>query len=143
MAYADQSDLAVRLTQKVLTELSDFDNDGVADASVITAALDFASGRIDSYVQGRYAIPLAASQQVKDLCVEIAAWRLFSLRNRPLPGAMLQSYQEAMKLLTDVSKGAASLDGTSDTAQTSEMDVVTRDHDDDPEAFDDNKLTSF
>ena len=144
MAYAVKLDLADRLTEKQLVELTDFDNAGVVVDSRITAALDAAAAQIDSYAGGRYKTPLAASDQVKNLCLDLTVWQLFSVRNRPLSETLQKRYDAAMKFLMDVSKGLATLDGQgAGEQQASEMDVVTRDHETDPEVFDDNKLENY
>ncbi len=144
MAYAVKADLADRLTDKQLVELTDFENAGVVVDSRITAAIDDASSKIDAYAGSRYTVPLAQSDQVKNLCLDLTVWRLNTNRNRPLSQPQLDAYEAAMKFLMDVSKGLATLDGQgAGETQTSEMDVVTRDHETDPEVFDDNKLRGF
>ena len=54
MAYATQSDLVpVRMTAKDLTELTDDDNTGTINTALVTAILEEASGRVESYCRGR------------------------------------------------------------------------------------------
>jgi phage gp36-like protein len=142
MSYATKADLGDRLTDKQLIELTDFDNAGVIVDSRITAAINDASAKIDSYAGARYSVPLAQSDQVKNLCLDLTVWRLFTNRNLPLPESMKNNYDASMKFLLDVSSGKATLDQPA-AAQSSTMDVVKRDHDGDPEVFDNTKLTSF
>src|SRR4051812_26447587 len=99
MAYAVQADLSGRVPGDLLTQLTDFDNDGITDDSVVTAALADATSKIDSYAGGRYTVPLAASDQVKNLCLDLTIWRLYTNRNRPLPQPLLDAYSAAMKFL--------------------------------------------
>ena len=144
MAYAVKADLAERLTDELLIQLTDFENAGVVVDSRITAALDDASAKINSYAGGRYTVPLAASDQVKNLCLDLAVWRLYTTRLRPLPESLIDQYKEAMKFLLAVSNGMATLDGQgAGEQQTAEASATTRDHDEDPEVFDDNKLESY
>jgi len=144
MTYAVKADLADRLTDSQLIQLTDFEDAGVVVDSRITAAIAAATGKIDSYANGRYGTPLAVSNQVKNLCLDLTVWELYMNRHRTLPETEQIRYDEAMKLLKDVSRGAASLDGQgAGEQQTSTMDVQVRDHDADPEVFDDNKLEGF
>lgn len=142
MAYAVKADLQQRVTQKRLVELTDFDGSGELNDARITETLDMASAEIDSYASGRYSLPLAASNQVKDLCLRIAIYRLYANRQREMPEMVKNDRDDAIALLKDVAAGKASLDQPA-AVQTAETDVMTRDHETDPEAFDENKLENF
>jgi len=142
MAYATQADLENRLTHKKLVELTDFDGSGELVAARVTEALDMASADIDAYASGRYMPPLAQSKQVLDICLRIAIYRLYANRQRAIPETVAKDREDAMAMLKDVSTGKASLDQAA-TPQTTGMNVVKRDHDTDPETFDNGKLTGF
>jgi phage gp36-like protein len=112
MPYATQSDLVpLRITQKELVQLTDDAASGQANAALVTAALEEASGKIDSYCRNRYATPLQASDSVKGLCLDIASWLLFSRRRNIKMAETVQTrYDEAMAFLKDISTGKAQLD---------------------------------
>ena len=74
MAYATKADLQQRLTDTKLVQLTDFGNTGSMDEARITEALNVASALVDSYVAGRYTLPLTVSDQVRDLTVELAVY---------------------------------------------------------------------
>ena len=101
-----------------------------------------AGAEIDSYAGGRYTLPLAGSGQVKDLCLRIAIYRLYANRQKQIPETVVKDRDDAIALLKDVAAGKASLDQPEAT-QATETDVVMRDHETDPETFDENKLDSF
>ncbi|MBZ5703243.1 MAG: DUF1320 domain-containing protein [Acidobacteriia bacterium] len=142
MAYATQADLDNRLTHKRLVELTDFDGSGELNAARVTEALAVAGAEIDAYAAGRYLIPLAQSKQVNDLCLRIAIYRLYANRQRAIPDTVSKDRDDAVALLKDVASGKASLDQPAAT-QTTEMNVVKRDHDTKPEVFDETKITGF
>src|ERR1017187_456150 len=142
MAYATDSDLGARLTQQKLIDLTDFENTGSVDSDRAQAALDFASGLIDSYCGGRYSLPLNPSDQIVDACVSIAVYKLYEGRQRVIPEKVKDSRTDAMKFLMDVSGGKASL-AQATVPQVSESNTVTRNHCEQPEVFDINKLKGF
>lgn len=141
MAYAIKADIQKRLDDQKLVQLTDFTNSGTMDDSRITEALDLATATIDSYAGGRYDLPLTASDQVKDLCVTIAIFKLYEGRQLVSEWAE-NAWTRAMKFLDDVRSGKASLDQPL-KAQSTAMEATTKDHVEDPDVFDDNKLTNF
>ncbi len=142
MAYAAQADLVpARLSQQELIELTDDANEGIVNATVVTAILDRASSVLDSYARGRHDLPLIVSEQVKGLTLDIAVFFLFERRRR-VQEEVAASYDRAISFLRDVSNGKASLDQPTKT-QTSYGAVKTRDHTTDPETFDPNKMENF
>jgi phage gp36-like protein len=118
MAYAVQSDLVpLRLTQKDLFELTVDEPTGIPDtdnpimASVTSAALEEASGRVDSYCRARYVTPLQVTDDVKSLTIDIAVYLLFSRRRETqLSETVQQRFSQAMAFLKDISSAKASLD---------------------------------
>ena len=112
MAYAAQSDLVPqRITAKEALQLTDDTNSGQIDAAIIANALSEASGTIDSFCRNRYVTPLQPSEMVTRLCLDIAAWTLFSRRrNVKMAETVDMRYQEAMKMLKAISAGTAQLD---------------------------------
>lgn len=118
MAYATQSDLVpLRLTQKDLTELTvdvpsgDPATDAAVTASVTSAALEEASGRVDSYCRARYVTPLQQSDDVKALTLDIAVYVLLSRRRTTkISETVQQRFDQAIAFLKDISAVKASLD---------------------------------
>lgn len=112
MAYATQSDLCpLRLTAKDLMELTDDDNTGEINAAIVAAALEEASGRVESYCRMRYATPLQQSDDVKALTLDIAVYLLFSRRRETSVGETVkQRFDQAIAFLKDIAAAKASLD---------------------------------
>ena len=59
MAYCTQADIVRRIDPRELVRLADHDDDGSADAAVVTQAIGDAQGDIDSYLQTRYSVPVS------------------------------------------------------------------------------------
>lgn len=118
MPYATQADLVpLRMTQKDLTELTvdvpsgNAATDAAATASVTSAALEEASGRVESYCRNRYITPLQQSDDVKALTLDIAVYLLFSRRRETKMGETVQTrFDQAIAFLKDISTARASLD---------------------------------
>jgi len=112
VAYATQSDLCpLRMTQKELVQLTDDTGSGQVNAAVVSAALEEASGKVDSYCRSRYVTPLQATDDVTGITLDIATWLLFSRRrNIKMAETVNQRYTEAMNFLKDISTGKAQLD---------------------------------
>jgi phage gp36-like protein len=119
MAYATQSDLVpLRITVKDLTELTDDDNTGQINADIVTAVLEEASGRVESYCRMRYRTPLQQSDDVKALTLDIAVYLLFSRRRETTIGETVQQrFDQAISFLKDIAAAKASLDQPSTALQ--------------------------
>ena len=139
MAYAVQSDLVpLRVTQKDLTELTvdvpsgNAGADAEATASIVSAALEEASGRVDSYCRARYATPLQVSDDVKSLTLDITLYLLFTRRRETRASDTVQQrFEQAMAFLKDISAARASLDQPASAAapQTSLAGPAISDYD--------------
>jgi phage gp36-like protein len=146
MAYAAQSDLVpLRLTQKDLVELTDDAGSGQVNAAIVTAALEEASGRVESYCRARYATPLQQSDSVKALTLDIAVYVLFSRRRETRISDTVQSrFDQAIAFLKDIASAKASLDqpATAQTPQSSMAgpEVSDKDH---HLRFSDRKIEGF
>jgi phage gp36-like protein len=123
MAYATQADLVpLCLAQKDLIELTDDNNTGAVNAAIVTAALEEASGRVESYCRNRYVTPLQQSEDVKALTLDIAVYLLFSRRRETTIGETVQTrFDQAIGFLKDIAAGRASFDqpATAAAAQSS------------------------
>lgn len=118
MAYATQADLVpLRMTQKDLTELTvDVPSgnpvtDAATTATITSAALEEASGRVDSYCRARYVTPLQPSDDVTALTLDITVYLLFSRRRTTKVSETIQErFNQAIAFLKDISSAKVSLD---------------------------------
>lgn len=141
MSYGAITDLQTRISDTKLKQLTDFADTGQSDQAKIQEALDYGAATIDSYSSGRYTLPLKVSKQIKDLEITIAIYKLYEGRQM-VTEQVRQSYEDAILFLKDVSAGKASLDQPA-FVQSAEGEVITKDHDDDPDAFDDLRLADY
>lgn len=142
MAYAAQSDIENRLTAAKLVDLTDFEEAGQVNDARVSAALDAASGMIDAYAPARYDLPLVASAQLNDLCVDLTIFKLYVGRQRAIPATVQTAYENAVAFLKDVSASKASFTQAA-APQVAGSAPQERDHCQDPETFDVNKFDAF
>lgn len=109
MSYATQADLIARFGADELVQLTDRAEAHTIDASVVAAALADADAAIDGYLAGRYAVPVAP---VPALLLRLAAdIARYLLHGNAAPDAVRRAYDDAIKMLRDLSAGVAVLTG--------------------------------
>lgn len=107
MAYADQTAMVNRFGEAEIISLTDPDN-LVIDPVVVGRALDDASAEIDTYLCGRYDLPLTAPYPaiLERVCCDIARYRLYD----DLPIVEVRKrYEDALSWLRDIAAGRAVL----------------------------------
>jgi phage gp36-like protein len=107
MTYATQAQMVTRFGEQELLQLTDLSNLGQIDVAVVSVALTDADAEINSYLAGRYNLPLTqVSAELVRLACDIARYRLFDVRASE---AVKVRYDDAIKKLRDIGKGVASL----------------------------------
>jgi phage gp36-like protein len=107
MAYATQTDVVNAIGAKTLILIADDDRDGTADAVVVTKSLDEASSFADSYFPSE--LPLSTVPDMLRRAVVSIAVELMRLPRDKSTDDSKRAYDIAVKWLTDISKGTASL----------------------------------
>lgn len=128
MPYATQQDLIDRLGEPRLIQLTDINTPatGAVDATVVARALEDASGEIDGYLAGRYALPLATPPAIlKTYCCSIAHYRLLG---SAADEVTRDDYRAAIKYLTAVSAGTIPLMPPADAPVVGGVGPVLFDH---------------
>jgi phage gp36-like protein len=119
MPYAVKQDLIDRYALTELIQLTD--RSGAVDAiddGVLNQALLDTDAEIDSYLMGRYKLPLASTPKVLiSVACDIARYRLYDDR---ATDQVSKRYDDAVKLLTKIAKGEISLgiDGSAQPTPT-------------------------
>lgn len=140
MSYASIIDLKKRISDAKLIQLTDFADAGQIDEGKVAAALKYGASTIYSYA-GRPPASLVTTDQIKDLELTIAIHKLYE--GRQIENQVVrQAYEDAIAFLKLVANGTVTLDGQG-TLQIAEGGVVIKDHDEDPDAFDDNRLEDY
>jgi phage gp36-like protein len=132
----------LRLTQAELVQLTCDDATATVNVATVSAALEEASGIVDSYCRQRYQTPLQAGDDVKGKTLDIAVWLLFRRRRNAKNGEIIrQGYEDAIAFLGQVSTGKATLDQpVGSTPQTADSSVQKSTK---PLIFDECQLKGF
>lgn len=115
MGYAGTADMLAAYRFQELVERTNIADDtaDTVNLPVLQQALDDASGEIDSYLIGRYELPLASTPPLLNrLCRVIARKNLYH-DAPPSAGDADQwrkEYQDAVELLTKITKGLLGID---------------------------------
>lgn len=109
MPYATQADMIDAFGEREVIALTDRDNLGTIDASVLGKALANAAGEIDRYLVGRYPLPLANAPQIlTTYCCDIARYRLCGTDVAETEAARTR-YKDAIRFLEAVRDGKIKL----------------------------------
>lgn len=109
MSYASLDDLISRFGEAELRQLTDDLGTGQVDPAKVAVALADAAETINSYVAGRYAIPLApVPDLVRRWACDIARYYLH--RETDQDSTAARNYSAAVAGLKDVAKGLSSLE---------------------------------
>jgi len=109
MAYCTQSDILEQIDEDRLIQLTDDNDAGVIDTDVVDRAIADADAEIDAYCGTRYDTPFSPTPaMIRKISVDIGIYNLF-VRRRGVPEDRQKRYDNAIKFLTNVSKGLISL----------------------------------
>jgi phage gp36-like protein len=109
MAYATSSDMAARFGLQEVIALTDRENTGDVDETVLGAALTEATAEVEGHLAGRYALPLEqAPQLVVGLVCDIARYRLCGASALETD-AVRNRYRDAVRMLEMIGAGKVSL----------------------------------
>jgi len=123
--YATYADLIKKHDEQYLIQLSDDNNDGIADTSIINEAIAQADAEINSRVANRYAVPLTPVPALAtSLSAVIAIGNLYAHRGMDRPETVKEDVKAAIALLNRIGEGKATWgDAINPTADSSTLDV--------------------
>ena len=107
MSYITKADLIARFGRDELTQLTDRDRSGVIDDLALDAAIADAGGLIDSYIGGRYALPI--SQPVPILTRYAGDLVRYFLFDDRATDEVIRRYDDVVAYLGKVSSGKVQL----------------------------------
>lgn len=113
MAYSTLEDLKTYMPNNHLVQLTDDENVNEIDTEVVDDAIARADNLIDSYLRGRYPVPIADSedvpQEIKDISTKVAAYNLYRKNMQlTLPEPVKIEYKQAIDLLKMIQSGKVS-----------------------------------
>jgi phage gp36-like protein len=142
MGYITDADIEERLGTAAYIQLADDDGNGIADVGVVDEARLGAEGEVNSYLGGRYSVPVSLTTHpdladvLASFTLDLAEYRL-RLRRPPVPDDARRRRDQAIEWLTRVAEGrielpsavgiAASTARGTIAAVTGEKRVLTRD----------------
>jgi phage gp36-like protein len=105
MVYASNADIIIIYGEAVLDTVASRDSSGRQSYEAVDAALQSASDEIDTYLGGRYTVPLETPPPyIRQICVDIAVYRL-ALDIGPRTEEMRLRYTDAINYLKSLAKG--------------------------------------
>jgi phage gp36-like protein len=113
MAYITESDIARRLGQDKLIELTDNEGSGEVDHDRVGEAIAYAEGTLNSFLRLRYAIPVTTTQEIKARCLDLAIFDLYKDRatlDEGIYKVRKDQHDAAISWAKSVGKGEAALD---------------------------------
>jgi phage gp36-like protein len=117
MAYCATADIVNQIEEDVLISLTDDEDAGAVNETVVADAISGAGALIDGYCGKRYSVPLATVPAlVKKFCVDIAIYDLYSRRDKA-PAGREKRYDAAVNFFKAVARGEATL-GEDDPDET-------------------------
>ena len=109
MPYATQADIVAYFGEREVIALTDRDNLGTLDEAVLAAALVDASAEIDTYLVGRYVVPLSVvSRLIVTYSCDIARYRLSGAQVTEVD-TVRNRYKDAIRFLEAVRDGKTDL----------------------------------
>jgi phage gp36-like protein len=115
MSYATYQDMVNYFGEREVRLISDRDNTGNPDPLVIEGGLQTADAEIDSFIAGRYALPLRETPRVLvGIACDIARYRLTGTE-RTESAVILERYRMAIRYLEKVAAGSVTLGAGSTT----------------------------
>lgn len=109
MAYATADDMIAEFGEREVIALTDRDNLGYVDTPLLEDRLDKATAEIETYLVGRYAVPLSVvSPLITTYCCDIARYRLSGAQVTEVD-AVRNRYKDAIRFLEAVRDGKIDL----------------------------------
>lgn len=109
MPYATQADMIAEFGEREVIALTDRDNLGYVDAPLLEDRLAKATAEIETYLVGRYTVPLSVvSPLITTYCCDIARYRLSGAQVTEVD-AVRNRYKDAIRFLEAVRDGKIDL----------------------------------
>lgn len=116
MAYATATELIERIAEQTVIDLTDDAGLGVINTDAVDRAFADADTEIDSYLAGRYPVPVSpAPVLLTRLSLDLATEGLYARRpHSDTPEAVVRAAKNARALLASIAANKAALPGVSE-----------------------------
>ncbi len=112
MSYISATDQKTLVPDRVMTELTDDDADGIADQDIIATVILEACETVDGFLRGRYSLPFAKTPTIiSSIAKQIARYKLYERRPEgfELPKTVSDGNTNALKMLLQIQNGVMTL----------------------------------
>lgn len=111
MAYCVLEDIRQIILDAELLQLTDDARSGVINEPRVGQAIASADAEIDGYCAARYTVPFSPVPPIIKKCsVDIAVYNLYARKTMSIPEARQVRYDNAVRILKDISAGKISLE---------------------------------
>lgn len=121
--YCTVNDISDDVTAATLVELTDDADAGAVDTALVETKILEQSNIIDSFLRGRYALPITDANdlsQLKSICVSLTVCDLFQRRiGLDYPVSLSERRNAALKFLQQIQSGVMALNSGSGTSADS------------------------
>ncbi len=109
--YCTIEDIQKFVDNSTLIHLTDDNQTGEIDTTVIEEAIIYSETLTDAYLRGRYSLPLPqAIKIITFIVLDLSIYRLYSRRlGTDMPESINEKYKNAIKTLEKIQKGIVSL----------------------------------
>jgi len=108
--YCTLDDLKKTVPEEVLVQLTDDEGLGAIKQERVDEAIAQADGEIDTYIGGRYSVPLAVVPAVIRRCsCDTAIYIIYKRTVEELPPTRKDAYRDALRILEQVRDGRMDL----------------------------------
>lgn len=117
MPYCNLDDLKKAISEKDIIQLTDDKRSGIVDTGIVDEKIAKAGTLIDSYVGGRYTLPLSpAPDLIADIAVDLTVYFLYERRFRAnMPESIMKIYSATIKKLEGIQKGELQVPGATES----------------------------
>lgn len=119
MPYSTDAELYDRIDQETVIQLTDDDNSGSVDQTVLDNKRADAAELIDTHLRGRYTVPVDPAPKIlANIEADLLVYQLYTRRpNYEIPESIKDSKKDALKLLMDINTGKVLLEDQPDIAE--------------------------
>ncbi|MDR3561901.1 MAG: DUF1320 domain-containing protein [Negativicutes bacterium] len=111
--YCTLDDLINQSSEAVLIKMTDDDDTGEINQTIVDRAIDDAQGEIESYCESRYALPFSPVPGIiRKVAVDIAIYNLLSRRGYDKDSedqGIVQRYKDSIKFLQNLANGVVTV----------------------------------
>lgn len=127
MAYCTLNNLTTRIPEHDLIQLTDDDDQGQVNETVVTDTIASVSEMIDGFLRGRYALPLLpVPGMIRAIAVDLVIYDLYGRRPTfGIPEAVEKKQAAQMKVLKQIQDGVVTLGSAGTTSPAAELSANT------------------